>query len=190
MLKQTLEAVGLKTVSDIPADEIFSQNFNFEKYGLNESARKRLNVLRDFVAEYNRERPIDKTKPVTNSREAVELLYDTLRGLDHEEVWVLYLNKAGKPILKTRIGEGTLDTAIIDKRKIICTALEKKATGVILYHNHPSGVPEPSACDIRETESLSKALKVFDMSLMDHIIVSDSKYYAFSEEKTIDIRRG
>lgn len=190
MLKQTLEAVGLKTVSDIPAEEIFSMSFNPEKYGLKESARRRLSVLRDFVLEYNREIPVDRSKPVTNSQQAVELIYDALRGLEHEEVWVLYLNRAGKPIMKTRMGEGSLDAAIIDKRKIVRTALDKNATGVILYHNHPSGNPEPSASDVKETEILSKALKVFDMSLMDHIIVSDSKYYAFSEEKCQDIRRG
>jgi len=190
MLKRTLEAVGLRTTSDIPAQEIFSSVFEPKKYGLKSSALKRITILKDFVEEYNREIPVDNTKPVTNSSQAADLLFDTLRGLDHEEVWVLYLNRANKPICKIKNGEGSLDTALIDRRRIIRTALEKNATGLILFHNHPSGNPMPSACDIRETEKLRDALQVFEISLVDHVIMTDSKYYAFSEEKSNDIRRG
>ena len=190
MLKHTLQAVGIRTDSDIPASEIFSKDFNPEKYGLKSSALKKINMLRDFVAEYNREIPVDRTRPVQNSNQAAELLYDTLRGLDHEEVWVLFLNRANKPLCKVKIGEGGLDTAYIDRRKIIRAALEKNATGLILYHNHPSGNPKPSACDVTETDQLRKALQVFDISLVDHVIMADSQYYAFSEEKCNDIRRG
>lgn len=190
MLKRTLEAVGLRTISDIPAQEIFSSDFNPEKYGLKSSALKKINMLRDFVAEYNREIPVDRSKPVQNSEQAADLLYDTFRGLTQEEVWVLYLNRANKPICKERIGEGCLDTVIIDRRKIVRTALNKNATGVILYHNHPSGNPNPSASDVQETEKLRNALQVFEISLLDHVIMTDSKYYAFSDEKCNDIRRG
>ncbi|MBQ0025719.1 MAG: JAB domain-containing protein [Bacteroidales bacterium] len=190
MLKHTLQAVGIRTESDIPASEIFSTEFNPEKYGLKSSALKKISILRDFVAEYNREIPVDRSKPVQNSEQAADLMYDTFRSLDHEEVWVLYLNKSSRPICKVKMGEGSLDAALIDRRKIVRTALEKRASGVILYHNHPSGNPKPSANDVCETKTLRESLQVFDISLLDHVIMTDSKYYAFSGEECKDIRRG
>jgi len=190
MLKQTLEAVGLRTISDIPAEEIFSIDFTPEKYGLTESAKKKLSVLKDFVSEYNREIPVDKKTSITTSDQAAKLMYDTFRSLDHEEVWAVLLNKANIPLYKTMINEGGVDVTLFDRRKIIKLALERNATGLILYHNHPSGRPEPSMSDIKETASLQEALKVLDMTLVDHIILTDTKYYAFSDEKVTAIRRG
>ena len=71
----------------------------------------------------------------------------------------------------------------VDTRKIVRTALDENASFVILFHNHPSGDPSPSKADIAETHKLQKALQVFDLKLTDHIIVSDAKFFSFSEEK-------
>ena len=190
MLKRTLQAVGIGTESDIPANEIFSTMFDPRKYGLSGSSQKKINCLRDFISEYNRELPVDKKKIIHDSSQAAELLFDTLRSLEHEEVWVVYLNKSNRPLDKKMISLGSLDAAIMDHRKIIKTALEMNAFGLILYHCHPSGNPTPSACDVKETEKLKNALKVFDINLVDHIIISDASYYSFAEEREMKLRRG
>ena len=189
MHKQTLEALGLRTNADIPATEIFAAAFNAADYGLTEKEASFIHCLKDFVQEYNREIPMEEGRTITTSSEAADLLYDTLRGLDHEEVWAVMLNRANRPVSRRMICLGSLDASIIDHRKVIKFALEQNATGVILFHNHPSGEPRPSLADVKETEKLQKALNVFDMKLIDHIVISDSKYYSFAEEKTLKIHR-
>lgn len=183
MLKRTLEAVGLRTRTDIPAEEIFSASFDYKSYGLGDRDLTLVHMLRDFVAEYNRELPMKREDPVQNASKAAELMYPVLRGLDHEEVWALFLNSSNIPLHREMICTGGLSACVIDSRRIVRTALEKGATGVILYHNHPSGNARPSMNDIKETEKLGECLKVFEMSLLDHIVMTDTGFFSFSEEK-------
>ena len=182
MHKSTLEAVGLKTQFDIPAEELFSVEFDPRRYGMEASDRAYIGCLRDFVEQYNREVPVDTRKPVVNTPTAVEALYPVLRALDHEEVWVLYLSSASLPIKKMLIGRGSLNATLIDNRAVVKLALDLNASRVILYHNHPSGNPRPSGSDIEQTSRLKKALSVFDMELTDHIIISEGCYFSFQEE--------
>ena len=105
-----------------------------------------------------------------------------LRDLDHEESWILLLNGANLPLAKKMITVGTIKSTQIDHRRIIKEALMCNATAIILFHNHPSGNPAPSASDMNETNKLKKACDIFDISLLDHIIVADKSYYSFAEE--------
>lgn len=189
MQKRTLEALGLRTKKDIPAAEIFASTLDAKTYGLGSEEVRFIRCLREFVMEYNREIPMRDDRPVTCSRDAAGLMYDSMRGLDHEEVWVVMLNSANVPLGRHLICSGGLDASLIDCRRVVKIALEADAKGVILFHNHPSGKPEPSAADIRETERLRNALAVFDMNLLDHVVMTDSKYYSFAEEKTSRIER-
>ena len=189
MQKQTLEAIGLRTKMDIPAAEIFKASLDVKHYGLSDGEAKFIHCLRDFVQEYNREIPMQNTSAVTCSADSLKLMYDALRELDHEEVWVVMLNNANIPLTRHMICLGSLDASIIDSRRIIKTALELNAGRIILFHNHPSGNPEPSIADVKQTEKLRNALNVFDILLMDHIVVSESRYYSFADEKTYNIPR-
>ena len=120
--------------------------------------------------------------PIKMSSQAAGYLREDLTCLDHEESWVLFLNSANIPIIKKMITVGTINSTMIDRRRIVKEALMCNSTGIILFHNHPSGVPTPSIADIKETEQLREACKFFDINLMDHIIVSDKSYYSFAEE--------
>lgn len=127
--------------------------------------------------------PVTERKKICCSKDAADLLHDTLAGLDHEQTWALFLNNAN---VVTGIGHfcsGTIDACPIDKRRIVKTALDTLATNIILFHNHPSGEPSPSTSDIRETEALRNCLSLFDINLMDHIIISDGGYFSFADEK-------
>ena len=83
---------------------------------------------------------------------------------------------------KKIITVGTIKSTQIDHRRIIKEALLTNATAIILFHNHPSGTPAPSVADINETNKLRKACDIFDISLLDHIILTDESYYSFAEE--------
>lgn len=120
--------------------------------------------------------------PITASAQAAGFLQEDLRSLDHEESWILLLNSAKLPLAKKMITVGTLKSTPIDHRRIIKEALLTNATAIILFHNHPSGSVVPSVSDINETQRLKRACDIFDIELLDHIILTDESFYSFAEE--------
>ena len=81
------------------------------------------------------------------------------------------------------ISRGGMDSTSVDKRVILRRALDRKASGIILVHNHPSGSPCPSMEDIRQTKELGRALSSCDLHLVDHVIVAGKSFYSFSDER-------
>ena len=130
----------------------------------------------------NKQANNDYLTPIKASAQAAGYLREDLRNLDHEESWILLLNSANLPLAKKMITVGTIKSTQIDHRRIIKEALLTNATAIILFHNHPSGTPVPSVADINETNKLRKACDIFDISLLDHIIVADKSYYSFADE--------
>ena len=127
--------------------------------------------------------------PVTSPRMVFELMIPSLLGLDHEECWILFLNNAQYCTGRRRVSYGGMDSTVIDIKGITRLALEKRASYLILVHNHPSGSPLPSQEDIRQTAALKKALTPMGIGLMDHVIVCNDCYYSFSDEETGVARR-
>jgi DNA repair proteins len=124
----------------------------------------------------------DNDIQITGSLDAARALCEEFAGLDHEETWALFLTTANRPLMAEMITCGTLRSTLIDHRRIVKQAILCDAAGVILYHNHPSGLPRPSAEDIRQTETLKKACDLFDISLLDHIIFGSDRFFSFSDE--------
>ena len=120
--------------------------------------------------------------PIKGSAQAAGFLREDLRALDHEESWILLLNSANLPLAKKMITVGTLKSTPIDHRRVIKEALMTNATAIILFHNHPSGSATPSVSDINETQRLKRACDIFDIELLDHIILTDESFYSFAEE--------
>ncbi len=180
---QLLNKLGLAINADIPVSRLFDQKFNGEVYGLSEEDSQRVRVIREIITEYNRSIPVKSIEPITKSASAAELMRYTLKGLDHEECWVLYLDRANKPIEKILSTKGVLDQTPFNISEIVRNALLLSAAGIIVYHNHPSGNPTPSSSDVRQTEQLRKACDLFNIALLDHIIICDSDYYSFSDEE-------
>ena len=112
-----------------------------------------------------------------------------LRDLDHEECWVLFLNKSNGLIAKERMTSGGQDFTVMDKRVVVRRALEKKAASIILVHNHPSGNAMPSVEDINQTRDLGRALSACGLQLLDHVIVAGASYYSFSDEQVVESPR-
>ena len=126
---------------------------------------------------------VQKLPQMDSPRRVYMNMLPQLRDIRHEECWVLFLNHANRLIGKEMIGRGGLESTPVDKRVILRRALDRKASGVILVHNHPSGNPYPSMEDIRQTRDLGKALASCDLHLVDHVIVSGRSYYSFSDER-------
>lgn len=118
---------------------------------------------------------------INNSRAIFAQFNNALSDLDHEELWALYMSKNGKIILRKCISEGGTDFTSADIKKIVRPAIEYMASNVALCHNHPHSTTRPSAPDKELTQKTKEALAIFDIRLLDHIIISDGRYYSFAD---------
>lgn len=126
-----------------------------------------------------------KREKVTSSREAVNLMQPMLGDLLHEEFWVIFLNRANCIIGKQQISIGGMSGTVADPRMIFKAALDQKAVSIILCHNHPSGNNQPSAADVQLTKNISEGGKVLEITVLDHIIVTQHGFYSFADEGLI-----
>ncbi len=96
-----------------------------------------------------------------------------LRALEREQFRVLFLDNRHRLIRDETLFQGTIDQAVIHPREIVKQALAYNAAAVILAHNHPSGIGEPSRADIEMTHKIAQALELVEIRLLDHLIVGD-----------------
>jgi DNA repair protein RadC len=128
---------------------------------------------------------VKEKEKFTSSRDIFEAIYPMLADKQHEEFWILLLNRANKLIEKILISTGGLTGTVADVRMIFEHAIKSKATSVILSHNHPSGNLSPSQTDIDLTKKMVKAGETLDIKVLDHIIIGDNRYYSFADEGMI-----
>lgn len=119
---------------------------------------------------------------IRNSESAFELLYPIIGELDHEEFWIIILNRAHKVLKTEKISQGGLTGTVIDTRMILKHALDKRATSIIISHNHPSGNKTPSEADISITKKIKGAAGIMDITVLDHIIVAGRTYFSFADD--------
>jgi len=120
------------------------------------------------------------------SSDIFRLFYPLLCDLPHEELWVALLNRSGKIIERTRISQGGTSGTVADVRIILKAAVISLASSIVLVHNHPSGSFTPSTQDDQITHKLFGAAKLFDITLLDHVIIADTKYYSYADEGRIN----
>lgn len=125
---------------------------------------------------------VSKT-PLTTARRVYEIMIPTMKGMGHEEFWVLFLNKNNRLVGKQILSSGGVDSTVIDTRMVMKACVQKGACSIILVHNHPSGDPKPSHEDIKRTEALRKACSAFGVGLLDHVIVSDDCFWSFADDR-------
>lgn len=100
----------------------------------------------------------------------------------YESVFLILLNRQNNTIGYVKISQGGLSSTIMDTRLIVKYALESLATAVVLVHNHPSGQLEPSKADISITKTIRKGLELFDITLLDHVIITTDGFKSLADE--------
>ena len=100
----------------------------------------------------------------------------------HEEVNVLYLNKANRVLGISNVAKGGIENVTVDIKIILQTALKASASAIIVSHNHPSGNLTPSQIDLDLTKRIKTGCDVIDVKLIDHVIITDEAYYSFADE--------
>ncbi|MDB5029798.1 MAG: hypothetical protein JWP71_519 [Mucilaginibacter sp.] len=122
---------------------------------------------------------------IKGSKDAYNILKRFLVDLNHEEFWILLLNRGGKVIAKELISKGGLAGTVADPKIIFNIALQHSAASIMLAHNHPSGQLKPSQLDIDLTKKIANAGRMLDINVLDHLIVTNEGFYSFADEGII-----
>ncbi|HBF47656.1 MAG TPA: hypothetical protein DDW91_14835, partial [Shewanella frigidimarina] len=118
---------------------------------------------------------------LTNPDLTRDYLMRQLADRSYEVFALLLLDTQHRVIQFVELFRGTIDSASVYPREVVSLVLEKKAAAVIVCHNHPSGIAEPSQADRRITERIKNALATIDVSLLDHMVVGDQEIVSFAE---------
>ena len=129
--------------------------------------------------------PFQEKKQFNSSADVFQSLQALLGNLQHEEFWILYLNQSNRLLAKKCLSKGGITQTVVDVRLAIKNALEIGATGMILAHNHPSGNLNPSRQDKEITQKFIEVANTFDIIILDHLIVSEKRYFSFKDENLV-----
>ena len=149
--------------------------------GLGLRRAERLTVAAEFGRRVARATARD-VECITSDGDVVQLMRPIFDGLSHEECWALYLTSSNRIIERQRVSQGGVQATVVDYRLIVKRALELLSTQIILVHNHPSGAASPSDADKVLTRKIKEAAALFDIQLLDHIIISSEGHFSLRRE--------
>lgn len=118
---------------------------------------------------------------LNNPKQAGKFLLRQMRNQTQEHFSVIYLDNNHRYLKYEVLFTGTLNSAAVHPREVVVAALRHNAAAMIVAHNHPSGVAEPSLADEQITTRLRKALELVEVRLLDHLIIGNGQVFSFSE---------
>jgi DNA repair protein RadC len=119
---------------------------------------------------------------LNNSKELFEYLYHSIRDKNRECFNVVFLDAKNRVAATETLFEGTLTASSVYPREVVLAALNHHAAALIFAHNHPSGDPKPSQEDVAITRQLVFACKVVGITVHEHLIIGNNRYFSFADE--------
>jgi DNA repair protein RadC len=159
---------------------LYASKEELNKAGLSDNSASLIKLAREIFI-YQLKKDLADRREILSSQEAYEYLRAYFKGVPQEELCVIYLDNRNKVISISSEFQGTFNETKIYIRELVKQCLKHNASIIILAHNHPSGSLEPSATDINITNKIRMALEVFDIKILDHILVGDNNFYSFVE---------
>jgi DNA repair protein RadC len=153
--------------------------------GMGKASALNLHAFRETMAYYFQNHVTVDKEQITKMSALVEMLRASIGHKQNEILFAIFLNAKNEVLITKELGEGTVSQASAFPRKILEEALKQKATSIILAHNHPGGIAEPSQHDESITTEIQKALALVEISLQDHIILANNEYYSFKRNNLI-----
>jgi len=157
-----------------------TQNEFCEKRGLGPAKYAQLQAVLELSRRYLAS-SMARGKKLNSPAETRDYLMTQLKSYQYEVFAVLFLDSQNQIIEFEILFTGTIDSATVHPREVVKRSLHHNASAVILAHNHPSGISEPSDADIQITEHLKQALELIDIQVLDHFIVGDGQPTSFLE---------
>lgn len=186
---------GTRELSAVDLSKLILQSVN---NNLNELAKLSINDLMKFkgigdakaisiaaALELGRRRKESeslKKQKITSSADVYEAIRPYLMDLQHEQFWIILLNRANEVIRPQQISIGGVSGTVADPKMIFKAAIEHLASAIILVHNHPSGNLTPSQADKELTKKVKEGGQTLDIPVLDHLIFSDNGYFSFADE--------
>lgn len=165
---------------------------------LNDLGRKDLDFLQSFkgigeakavtiaaaleLGKRRKEADVFDKKKINGSKDAADYFLPMLGDLNHEEFWVMLLNRGNKIIDTFMVSQGGISGTVIDVRLILKKTLDNLASAIILCHNHPSGTMQASSADLQITRKIKSAAEIMDITVLDHLIIGQGKFMSLADE--------
>jgi len=140
-----------------------------------------IKLIKAVADRYLKKRLLHKDA-LNNSRELFEYLYHSIRDKTRECFNVVFLDAKNRVVATETLFEGTLTASSVYPREVVLAALDHHAAALIFAHNHPSGDPKPSPEDIAITRQLIFACKVIGITVHEHLIIGNNRYFSFADE--------
>jgi len=166
-------------VLDAKTDEIK------EVKGMGESSAISLVAFRKALSFYFADAVTTQRLQLTKMSELINFLKSQIADRENEVLFAIFLNAKNEVLQLKELGEGTIVQATAFPRRIVEEGLKLKSTSLILAHNHPGGIAEPSDGDIAITDEINKAISLVEISMQDHIILANNEYYSFRKNNLI-----
>lgn len=151
----------------------------FDSPGMGQRGLAKLRAIKTLISDVQnrtRKAPIDVSKPQSIYKAMSDMQY-----FETEHVRVLYLNARNHLIKYEDVSIGDVTSASLDIKCIFSSAIRLKACGIVIVHNHPSGDSRPSDIDIRNTKRIADAGRIFDIPVLDHIIIGHGEFHSMCE---------
>jgi DNA repair protein RadC len=153
--------------------------------GIGETKYAQIQAVLELGKRYLAE-TLERGSALTNPNETRLYLIAYLRDRPREAFFVLFLDNQHRVIEGEILFEGTIDSASVYPREVVKRALDHNAAAIILAHNHPSGVAEPSQSDRRITDKICAAMQLVDIRVLDHFVIGDGEIVSFAERGWMD----
>ena len=142
-------------------------------------------LLRELRARYA-ETPLRHRESLCSPEEVAAMARARLAGKREEELWLALVDSQNRLLSWQRLSRGTANGVYFTNREVLRLALEQRAWGFFLVHNHPGGNPMPSSRDLETTRSLSQAASQMELTFLDHLVVTETSAYSITESQLID----
>lgn len=150
-------------------------------HGIGEAKATTILAALEIARRYREEKGGEERLQLTDSKSVYEYIKYELWDLNHEEFWIITLNRAKRITGRFQISQGGTASTDVDIKILLKTALQQLADCIIAVHNHPSGNIHPSRQDDIITENIRKGCSAIGIPLLDHIIVSRSGYFSYMD---------
>jgi len=149
--------------------------------GFGEGYARFWQLWREFWARIN-EDPVRERVALSSPDIVARMAMARLGSLEDEEFWVALVDNKNRLVGWEQVSRGTVDQTAVYPREVLALALLRKASGMILVHNHPGSDPKPSRQDVELTKRIVTAAREVEVRILDHLVVTEKSYFSFQSE--------